>query len=171
MLGAVRGYRERMELVGKRVVTRRVQATPEDVWAVLADGWSYVAWVVGASRMRAVDADWPADGAKLHHSAGVWPALIDDETQVVGTDPGRRIELIARGRPLGEARVTITVEADGGGSVVRLVEDVVSGVSRIVPRQMRQLALLPRNVETLRRLGFLAERRTAPDEIPDRTQA
>ena len=49
---------------------RRTTASPDDVWAVLADGWSYPLWVVGASRMRAVSADWPQPGAKLHRDDG-----------------------------------------------------------------------------------------------------
>jgi len=28
--------------------TRRIKATPEQVWDVLADGWLYPLWVVGA---------------------------------------------------------------------------------------------------------------------------
>ena len=64
-------------------VNRRAQAAPDRVWAVLADGCSYVSWVVGASRMRAVDERWPAQGATLHDSVGLWPALLNDETQVL----------------------------------------------------------------------------------------
>ena len=36
-------------------VTRTVDAPAEAVWAVLADGWLYASWVVGASRVREVD--------------------------------------------------------------------------------------------------------------------
>ena len=50
--------------------SRVVQAPPEKVWEVLSDGWLYPLWVVGASRMRAVDEHWPALGARLHHSVG-----------------------------------------------------------------------------------------------------
>src|ERR1043165_7866722 len=57
---------------------RLVDATPDQVWSVLADGWLYPLWVVGASRMREVDDEWPEPGARLHHSVGTWPLLIDD---------------------------------------------------------------------------------------------
>ena len=43
--------------------TRVVAATPDQVWRVLADGWLYPLWVVGATRMRDVDEHWPAVGA------------------------------------------------------------------------------------------------------------
>ena len=43
-----------VELERRRpTVSRVVQATPEQVWDVLADGWVYPVWVVGATRMRA----------------------------------------------------------------------------------------------------------------------
>jgi hypothetical protein len=40
-------------------MSRNVRASacsPQAVFEVLADGWLYPGWVVGASRMRAVDA-------------------------------------------------------------------------------------------------------------------
>ena len=62
--------------------SRRLNCSPEQVFAVLNDGWTYPLWVVGASRIRDVDHGWPAPGSKLHHSFGVWPALIDDTSQL-----------------------------------------------------------------------------------------
>lgn len=52
-------------------VSRVIAATPEQVFAVLAHGWSYSNWVTGTSHMRAVDANWPQPGFKLHHAAGI----------------------------------------------------------------------------------------------------
>ncbi len=43
-------------------VERVINTTPQRVWDVLADGWLYPLWVVGATRMREVDEDWPAIG-------------------------------------------------------------------------------------------------------------
>ena len=63
--------------------TRAMRCTPDDVFRVLANGWHYPAWVVGASRMRDVDNSWPAPGTKLHHSFGIWPLVIDDTTEVL----------------------------------------------------------------------------------------
>jgi hypothetical protein len=42
----------------------------EDVFAVLADGWLFLVWVVGASLRRDVDDTWPAEGSELQHSFG-----------------------------------------------------------------------------------------------------
>ena len=47
------------------VNSRTIRATPEKVWEVLSDGWLYPVWVVGATRMRDVDASWPQVGAKI----------------------------------------------------------------------------------------------------------
>lgn len=86
-------------------VRRLVHAPPSAVWAVLSNGWLYPSWVVGASRMRAVDPAWPRVGARLHHSVGAWPLLISDSTSVVESVPEQRLVLQARGWPLGEARI------------------------------------------------------------------
>ena len=50
-----------------------MRCTPEDVWNVLADGWLYGLWVVGASRIRGVDRSWPSPDSRIHHSVGSWP--------------------------------------------------------------------------------------------------
>ena len=42
---------------------RTVEATPQQVWDVLSDGWLFPLWVVGASRMREVDDHWPEVGS------------------------------------------------------------------------------------------------------------
>ena len=110
---------------------RRLNCSPEEVFDVLNDGWSYPLWVVGASRIRDVDAGWPAPRSKLHHSFGVWPLLIDDSTEVLEIEPGKRLVLEARGWPIGKARVEITVEADGLGSSVSISEDASGGPARL----------------------------------------
>ena len=144
-------------------VTRMIGATPEQVWAVLEDGWSYSSWVVGASRMRAVAEDWPATGSKLYHSAGVWPLVINDHTEVLESDPPRRLRLQAKGWPAGEATVELRIEPAGNGSKVTLIEDVTRGPGRFVPKALRQPTIALRNTETLRRLAYMAEARTNPD--------
>ena len=143
---------------------RVLHCTPEDVFDVLGDGWLYPSWVVGASRMRDVDASWPAPGAELHHSFGVWPALIDDKTVVEEYDPPRRMVMRARGWPIGEARVFLEVKERGGDCVVRIREEAVAGPGRFVPRALMDMLLHWRNDETLHRLAYLSEGRAAPSE-------
>jgi len=127
---------------------------------VLADGWSYAIWVVGTSRIREVDQRWPAEGSRVAHSVGIWPAMIDDMTTSLRWYPERGIEMQARGWPAGEARVRIEVEPMPGGCLVRLTEDAVRGPGTLIPKALRTAALVPRNTETLRRLAMLAEGRS-----------
>ena len=136
---------------------RTMDCSPERVFAVLADGWLYPGWVVGASRMRSVDKAWPAEGSVIHHSVGAWPALIDDTTSVLEWDPPRHALLKARGWPIGEAHVAIDVRTRGHGCVVRITEDAVAGPGRYLPGILRDAAIRVRNEETLRRLAYLAE--------------
>lgn len=140
---------------------RVLQCRPEDVFEVLGDGWLYPSWVVGASRMREVDETWPMAGAELHHSFGVWPALIDDKTVVEQFVPSRMLVMRARGWPLGEARVTIEVKPRDDRAVVRIQEEAIAGPARFVPRQVMDVLLSWRNAETLHRLAYLAEGRAA----------
>jgi uncharacterized protein YndB with AHSA1/START domain len=143
-------------------VTRMVEATPEQIWRVLEDGWSYPSWVVGASRMRAVGDDWPAKGSKLHHSAGIWPVVVNDETTVLESDPPRLLRLQAKGRPAGEATVELRIERAGNGSKITMVEDVTHGPGQYLPKMLRQPPIALRNTETLRRLAYMAEGRADP---------
>lgn len=138
---------------------RLIDASPQEVWDVLADGWLYPLWVVGATRMRAVDDSWPDVGSKIHHSAGVWPAVVDDDTEVLAVEPLRRLVLKAKGWPFGTANVVLDLEDAGAQTRVRIEEDVSEGPGRLVPYPLRAPMIKIRNVEALRRLAFLAEGR------------
>jgi uncharacterized protein YndB with AHSA1/START domain len=141
-------------------VSRVIKATPEQVWDILSDGWLYPVWVVGASRMREVDEQWPDAGATLHHSVGSWPALINDSTTVVESEPRSLLRLRARAWPAGEAEVVLHLEPHAGGTThVTIEEDIASGPTRAIPQPVRAPLLSWRNTETLRRLAFIAERR------------
>jgi uncharacterized protein YndB with AHSA1/START domain len=138
---------------------RTIHASADAVWQVLSDGWLYPLWVVGATRMRDVDADWPAPGSRIHHSAGVWPLIVNDETTIEAVEPQRRMQLRAKGWPLGEADVVIELEPAGEETVVRIREDAATGPGRLVPAVVRKPMITWRNSETLRRLAFICEGR------------
>jgi hypothetical protein len=138
-------------------VTQLFTSPAADVWTVIEDGWLYSGWVVGASRIRAVDDQWPQVGAKLHHSVGSWPFLLDDSTSVTAVEPGRKLELLARGWPMGEAKIVITLEDLGGaGCRVSIAEDAVRGPGKVVPKALRDPVIGVRNRETLKRLELMA---------------
>lgn len=152
-------------------VTATMRATPDEVFAVLADGWAYAGWVVGASHVRAVEAGWPAVGSRLHHASGAWPVVMEDETRVELVDPGRRLVLMARASGLGAARVDLSLVPEPSGTPgdphgtstrVTMAEEPVSGPGRWLHNPLADALLLRRNTEALARLGCLVERPTSP---------
>ena len=83
--------------------------------------------------------------------------LINDATTVLEWDPPRLMAIQPKGWPLGEARVVLEVKPRRDGCVVRITEKAVKGPGALVPAAIMDVALHIRNVETLRRLAFIAE--------------
>jgi uncharacterized protein YndB with AHSA1/START domain len=145
-------------------VSGRIAAPPEEVFAVLSDGWCYSNWVVGTSHIRAVDRDWPAPGSRVHHASGAWPAVVRDETAVESSQPGKRLVLTAKGWPLGEARVQIDLDLDGDDTHVTMIETPVKGPGKWLHNPATEALLHRRNVESLARLTALVQRPDRPAE-------
>jgi hypothetical protein len=144
------------------IVKRHTTASRKQVWDVVADGWTYSQWVVGNTRMRAVTPDWPAPGSKIHHTIGVWPVVVNDETIVESCTPLEELVLFARVRPFGGARITLRLADIHNGSRIEMAEVPVGGPLNWVPRRLSLLLVYPRNRECVERLAALAERREAP---------
>jgi uncharacterized protein YndB with AHSA1/START domain len=144
------------------VVDRVMAGDAHQVWDVLSDGWLFPVWVVGATHMRDVDDTWPAPGAQLHHEVGAWPMSLSDTTQVIESDPGRRLVLRARAWPVGEAVIEITVEPHPDGASVQLAEGTSRGPAYLFDNPLQRKILKARNVETLRRLAAIVENRKQP---------
>ena len=142
-------------------VSHDVATSPDNVFAVLSDGWSYADWVVGNSHVREVDSGWPEVGTRIHHSAGVWPVRIEDSTAVVAMEPGRFLELDAKLSLLGAARIRFTLTSwyCGYGTRIVMAEEAVRGPGGVIPTPLQALLLRPRNIESLARLADLAEGR------------
>jgi hypothetical protein len=140
-------------------VRHTVPTSVEQVFAVLADGWSYAGWVVGAAHIREVDPGWPERGTRIHHSVGAWPVAVKDVTTVVTVEPPRVLELEARLWPLGVARIRFELTEAPDGTDVTMLEEAVKGPPSLLPKAAQAVYLKPRNRETLRRLGDLAVRR------------
>ncbi|MDF3312012.1 SRPBCC family protein [Rhodococcus sp. T2V] len=132
-------------------------ASAARVWSVLSDGWMYPVWVVGAARMRAVDDDWPAVGSRLHHSVGLWPALLNDNTEVLSAVTERELRLLARALPASQAEVTVLLEPRGTGCHLEMSEIVAHPPFNRIPRKVHDTLVYPRNRECLRRLTLIAE--------------
>ena len=144
-----------------------IGAPPEQVFDVLADGWTYSDWVVGTVHVRDVDDDWPRVGTQLHHKAGPWPFSLQDASTVLECEPPRRLVLKAGLWPAGEAIVVFTLEPVGDGATrVRVGEDFAAGPLRWIRNKVNDLVLHQRNKETLSRLADIATRQKA-DESAD----
>jgi uncharacterized protein YndB with AHSA1/START domain len=142
------------------VTVATVPTPPDSVWAVLADPRSYEEWVVGSDVIRDADPTWPAPGSKIHHRVGVGPIKINDNTEVLESEPARRLALQARTRPLGTARIVIELEPEGPARTrVRMSEEPGDPISRIFHNPLFDKLMEKRNVESLRRLGEMAAQR------------
>ncbi|CCH31089.1 SRPBCC family protein [Actinosynnema sp. NPDC047251] len=133
-----------------------IPRSPDRIFEVLADGWSYAGWVVGATHIRDVDRAWPEVGTRIRHSVGAWPLQIEDETVVRAVEAGKSLELDAKLWPVGAAwiRFDLAPAADGGTRVT-MREKAVSGPGSLLPERVQAALLVPRNRETLKRLADL----------------
>lgn len=145
------------------IVEKVIQAPPQQVFDVLADGWTYSDWVVGTVHVRDVDDHWPAVGSQLHHRAGPWPFSLTDSSTVLACEPPHRLLIRAGLWPAGEAIVAFTLEPVGSDATrVRLGEDFAAGPLRWVRNKLNDLVLKQRNKETLSRLSDIATRQKGP---------
>jgi uncharacterized protein YndB with AHSA1/START domain len=138
--------------------TRDVSAPRQQVWDVIADGWTYTQWVVGNSRTRAVDSHWPQPGSAIRHSVGVWPLVVNDQTVVESCEPNQELVLRACLGWLGAARITLRLSDIPDGCRVEMIEIPAQGPMRVIPNRLATAAIYPRNRECLMRLAAMAER-------------
>ncbi len=134
-----------------------IGATRERVFEVLSDPYTYADWVVGSSEIRDADASWPAVGSRFHHSVGIWPVRLKDNTKSVGVDPPRRLKMHARARPLGTASVELVLESEADGTHVTMHETAGDALSYLAINPLTDWLVHLRNVESLRRLKRIAE--------------
>jgi uncharacterized protein YndB with AHSA1/START domain len=142
----------------------RIPATPDSVFAVLDDACAYPRWVVGARRIRGVDASWPEEGSSFRHALGAPGAEVRDSSTVVRRDPPHEVVLEVRFRPTGVARVEMRVEPTEDGCVVTMEETPIAGPVTKLPRPVVDPILRVRNALALRRLRGEVQRR-----LPDST--
>jgi NAD(P)-dependent dehydrogenase (short-subunit alcohol dehydrogenase family)/uncharacterized protein YndB with AHSA1/START domain len=149
-----------------------IHASPEQVFAVLADPDCYPRWVVGAAGIRDYDEEFPAVGSRFHHKVGSWPVGLKDHTEVTELEPPRRLVLKAKARPLGTATIALELKESAGGTEVRMEE--VPGdriTSLVVGNPVADTALRVRNAEALARLKRLVEGVPEGDPMRERELA
>jgi uncharacterized protein YndB with AHSA1/START domain len=141
-----------------------IRARPAEVFDVLTDPSSYGFWVVGTKRVRGHDRSWPKPGSRFHHTVGIGPARLRDDSEVLEIERDRRLVLEARTRPFGTATVELELvpRKRGKATKVTMREVARSGPLRVVWNRwnpMFDIAVHLRNVVALRRLKRLAEAR------------
>jgi NAD(P)-dependent dehydrogenase (short-subunit alcohol dehydrogenase family)/uncharacterized protein YndB with AHSA1/START domain len=149
---------------------RTMMASPEDVFAVLSDGWTYSDWVVGTAHIRDVDADWPVAGTRIRHKVGPWPFSLHGETGSVACQPPTLLVIRPTLWPLGELTVRIGLTPTGFRSTRVVIEEKFSrGPLLSLRNKINDVLLHRRNDESLRRLADLVQRRNVrpgPDDRP-----
>lgn len=141
-----------------------MRATPKRVFEVLADPASYASWVVGSKAVHDADPDWPAPGARFHHTVGFGPVDLKDHTTVLEVKRPRLLKLKARARPLGTAHLTLELSPAGKGTWVTMIENPGDVLSALLFSPLMHLLVRRRNDTSLERLARLAERRAPARE-------
>ncbi|GAC1319542.1 MAG: SRPBCC family protein [Thermoleophilaceae bacterium] len=126
---------------------------------MLSDPDSYAHWVVGATRTRSADADWPAVGSTFHHTQGAAGIGLKDSTSVLACDPPRRLVMEVRIRPLMVGKVELRVAGHENGARVTMIEHPTGALLGRLHNPLLDRLIHVRNIESLRRLRKLAERR------------
>jgi uncharacterized protein YndB with AHSA1/START domain len=143
-----------------------IDASPEEVFAVLADANSYEHWVVGCDDIRAVEGDWPAVGSRFFHTVGVGPVKTKDNTKVLEVEAPHKLVLEARARPAGVAKVIFRLVPVDGGTDVSIEEYPIKGVAKAIHNPVQDGLIKIRNVETLRRLDKQVQQRKGAAPTP-----
>lgn len=138
-----------------------IPASREAVFDVLADASRYVEWVVGANRLRRIDPEWPAPGSRFHHTVGIRPFELRDDTEIRDLQPPAHVELRVRVRPFFEALVELDLEDLGPrGTLVTMTEEPTGGLAALAgPLNLPALSL--RNRLALRRLAKIVAQQQA----------
>ena len=135
----------------------QIAASPDEVFAVLANAENYGDWVVGSDAIRDADPTWPKVGARFYHRIGFGPLKVNDHTEVLEVDSPHRLVMHARARPLGTARVTMLLTERAGGTHVTMIEVAGDRLSQLALNRLTDPLIHLRNVEALRRLKRIVE--------------
>jgi hypothetical protein len=148
-----------------------IDAPPDAVFDVLADAGSYAYWVVGSSEIRGVEGNWPEAGSTFHHTQGFYGVGLKDTTTAIASTRPRQLVMEVRFRPLMIGKVEMRLRPSGRGTHVTMIEYPVSGPVARIHNPVLDRVFWARNVESLRRLRKLAERRAAarPEHGSERT--
>ncbi len=129
------------------------------VFSVLADPETYPVWLIGAERVRRVDAGFPRPGTAFDHSVGIGPLALDDRSESVERTGDRRLELRVHAGPF-HAHVLFELEDRPYGATEVLLQERPTGPFELLTPVLRP-ALQARNALSLVKLRDLAVAREA----------
>ena len=135
----------------------QIAASPDEVFAVLANPENYGDWVVGSDAIRDADPAWPKVGSRFHHRIGFGLLQVDDDTEVLEVDSPHRLVMRARARPLGTAKVTMLLTERDGRTSVTMIEVAGDRLSGLALNRFTNPLIHLRNAEALRRLKRIVE--------------
>ncbi len=134
-----------------------VDASPQEIYDILADPPVYEMWVVGNKCVRSYDKAWPAPGSEFHHKVGFGPVATRDKTVSLEAEPLHRLVMLVRALPFIRATVAFTLEAKSSGTRVTIDEHPRGDPWEKLWNPVLDSLTGLRNAETLRRLKRLAE--------------
>ena len=138
-------------------VRHHFDAAPEDVFAVLIEPRTYPDWLIGAAKIRDVDANFPSPGSKFHHVVGVRPFAIPDHSEVLDVEPDRSLTLLVKARPLFSGVVIFEITGDEDGCVLTCTEEPTFPVLKDLMRPLVDPLIHARNTKSLRSMETLVE--------------
>ena len=108
--------------------------------------------------VRGSEGNWPSKAARFHHTVGVWPFHIRDQTTVVESDRPHRLVLQAKVRPIGSARIALELSPSASGTQVAMTEEPCTPSIARMARRLFDPVIFVRNGEALRRLENLVRK-------------
>ncbi|MDQ0401946.1 SRPBCC family protein [Streptomyces sp. NBC_01723] len=146
---------------------RLVQATPQVVWDVLADGDLYVQWVVGPSDSTPEAGHWPQVGATIAYEVRLGPLRLNNESVVRHKVDGSLLEIEAKAGRLGTARISVELRAWGEECLVIVDEHPLRGPGGLLHNAAVEALIQVRHRAMLARLAGLCESRAGERRRPD----
>ena len=135
----------------------QIAASPDEVFAALANPENYGDWVVGSDTIRDADPAWPKVGSRFHHRVGFGLLKVTRPHRSPGGRAAHRLVMHAKARPLGTAKVMMLLTERDGGTHVTMIEVAGDPLSRLALNRLTDPLIHLRNVEALRRLKRIVE--------------
>lgn len=146
---------------------RLVQATPQAVWDVLADGDLYVQWVVGPSDSTPEAGHWPQVGATIAYEVRLGPLRLNNESVVRHKVDGSLLEIEAKAGRLGTARISVELRPWGEECLVIVDEHPLRGPGGLLHNAAVEALIQVRHRAMLARLAGLCESRAGERYRPE----